>query len=176
MDIVKEKNETESTLKMGEMLTSTVHVAIVENIDDCVPELMLSSNAESDLLSSPQVRALAGPMTPAKAVDFCRKVTPRRSKKDFKYVQNEQLRKTRLKDAHKGLESIARVHCEAEEIQWREKWFLNGEDEFINLQSDAGLITLERHLEDRRFEDAHATGASDELNDTLDMLTSQVSF
>ena len=58
---------------------------------------MMSTDPESDLLQSPQgtdnlvfmifiklVRALAGPMTRDQAEKFCRRVTPVRSKRDFK--------------------------------------------------------------------------------------------
>ena len=61
------------------------------------PELVMSTDPESDLLQSPQgteilkfmtfkkiVRALAGPMTRDQAEKFCRRVTPVRSKRDFK--------------------------------------------------------------------------------------------
>ena len=78
-----------------------------------------------------------------------------------------------MSDAHKGLESICRSLCEADGIQWQEKWkFLT--DGFTNLQSDAGIMILERHLEERRFEDAQQETV--DLNDTLDNLTNKVKF
>ena len=76
-----------------------------------------------------------------------------------------------MSDAHKGLESICRSLCESDGIQWQEKWqFLT--DGFTNLQSDAGIMILERHLEERRFEDAQQETV--DLNDTLDNLTNKV--
>ena len=52
MDIVREKADTETKQKMIQILTSVVHVVIVET--DSQPELMLSSNPESELIESPQ--------------------------------------------------------------------------------------------------------------------------
>ena len=52
IDIVNEKADTETKQKMIQILTSVVHVVIIET--DSQPELMLSSNPESELIESPQ--------------------------------------------------------------------------------------------------------------------------
>lgn len=61
-------------------------------------------------------------MTRDEAEKFSRQVTPVRSKRDFKFLQNEQLRKIRMSDHQKGFETICRPLCESNGIRWQEKW------------------------------------------------------
>ena len=123
-------------------------------------------------------------MTRDEAEKFSRQVTPIRSKRDFKFVQNEQLRKIRMSDHQKGFETICRPLCESNGIRWQEKWNFLADGKsvsktsitlspgFTNLQSESGISILEQHLKDRRFEDAQQEPV--DLNDTLDGLTSKV--
>lgn len=116
-------------------------------------------------MNSPNVRAVAGPISSAKASSIVQSATPKR-RMNMRFVQSEKQRRIRVTDYEKGLEKITRPFCVKEGTRLLEKWpFL---DDFVDITSEEGLQKIEEYLKSGKS----SSSCAQDLDSTIDMLCS----
>jgi len=147
------------------LLEKPVCLAIIQS-DYSAPKIMTTSSlTKEQLMNSPNVRAVAGPISSAKACSIVQSATPKR-RMNMRFVQSEKQRRIRVTDYEKGLEKITRPFCVKEGTRLLEKWpFL---DDFVDITSEGGLQKIEDYLKSGKS----SSSCEQDLDSTIDMLCS----
>lgn len=138
------QTDCEKTAHVKTLLEEQMLIAIVEppsnelSVFD-VPKLITTSDSDKrNLLNSPNVRAIAGPMSPKMALEVKNRVTPVRSR-GMRFTQSEKIRRIRLTDPEKGLETICRPICAKNGIKLQEKWAFLNDAGFLDMKEENSL-------------------------------------
>ena len=121
------------------MLIAIIEPPSVEKFVYDAPKLITTSDSDRyNLLNSPNVRAIAGPMSPKMALEVKNGVVPARSR-GMRFTQSEKIRRIRLTDPEKGLETICRPICSKNGIKLQEKWAFLNDAGFLDMKEERSL-------------------------------------
>lgn len=130
--ICDRKRDEAEKKKQLEILFESIYYIPIMRTDDSV-----KVGPPQEKVDSPDVKAVAGPLSPQLAQEMYKFLKSPDRKSPFAHI--------RLTDSQKGVEKMARAKCRQMNVRWVEYWpFLNFD---VDLATKQGLDLLERHFE-----------------------------